>query len=295
MQSSIISAPTPGCATGRTLSDALAGLARKFAADRAIVASTLAGVPESRPCPDHPDREQPLDREKMLANVRLGVSAAPSYGLCPVCAQDRVRQKRIAAWTRRGVPARLAEAALENYDENASEYAAASKQIVRAYIASASSRLGDNNSTLIQGGFLLLAGPQGTGKSHLAAAALRALRPHVSTVCEDVRYLTHADLVLGLRTTYGGKKAGGTAEYIEELRDAPALVVDEFGLSSGGADEAPAIQTILAARHDARRPTIIVSNETLPALHRALGYRVADRIAESCHVAVLLGESYRRR
>ena len=70
--------------------------------------------------------------------------------------------------------------------------------------------------------FLLLAGPNGTGKSHiLEAIGWRLLERQVR-----VRYVVAADLMMELRRSEG---KGTAAELMDEVRDIPVLLLDELG------------------------------------------------------------------
>lgn len=101
---------------------------------------------------------------------------------------------------------------------------------------------------------IYLAGPTGSGKSHLAVAALRAIheaRPEVSVLYEP------ADrLVTRVQDTYG---SGGTDSFIEARARAGIYVLDDLGREKPTVDALRVLATILDEREGG--PTIITSNQ----------------------------------
>lgn len=211
------------------------------------------------------------DRTKVFEQTVIESRRAGYFvGVYTDC-QDCAEEKKVAAgrrrWLLKGVPQRVIDATFENFDVDLPEKIAA-RDMVKRWISR-------------PGGFLILFGPTGTGKGHLAASCLRhGIDDVVDAIPHrvfDGIFIVHQDMLTDLRTSY---TTHTTSELIESWRETPLLVIDELGLSSGGCDEAPMLYQVLADRHDKRRKVIITSNLELPEIKKVLGIRLVDRIAE---------------
>jgi DNA replication protein DnaC len=132
-------------------------------------------------------------------------------------------------------------------------------------------------------GFLVMLGNVGTGKSHLAVAAMREWRAAV--------FIKQSSLLRELRATYRDRAA---CDPVSRCQDAGLLVLDEIGLSAGGRDELPLLHEILDYRYGEHRPTILTGNLGLDELRGIIGERLSDRLRE-CALPVLIfsGPSHR--
>ena len=108
--------------------------------------------------------------------------------------------------------------------------------------------------------FVLLSGKPGAGKSHMAASCLK----HFHNAGCHGAWIRWADLVREHRRGYNEATRSGAA--LEIARTKPFLVIDDV-TPSRAADEFEIWTEIVNARHDARRPTIITTNETLDSFH----------------------------
>ena len=241
-------------------------------------------------CRTHPDVQQAKDWEATLWESWQHDEFRLVRAKCQAClrAEEAAAERRY--WSRRGVPDRVVDATLATFRVSGDGTSEKKKALTdaTAFVAHAAApiNLSVDTSTR-QGGFLLLVGSTGTGKGHLAVAVMKALQ-----LTGGGLFTTHADLLTDLRASY---KTGGTATYLEKLKSAPCLILDEFGLAASGADEAPVLYQVIADRHDKRRPTIITSNEELPTLKQALGSRLVDRIREDCTTIVCRWKSFRQQ
>ena len=223
-------------------------------------------------CEAHPDAPaRPLDLERTLAASVDADKFAPVFPPCLECAAVARDRRR---WELAGFPERVLDATLANFQVPRKELERARDKAAR-FAVSAPGR----------GGFLILLGTTGTGKGHLAAGACKKITPRGSAV-----WMLHAALLTKLRDLYG---TGRVESFLEHLAGVDVLILDEFGVSAGGKDEAPVLYQVLAARHDKRRATILTSNEEMPDVKKALGFRLEDRVRECCTVANLEGPSWR--
>lgn len=138
---------------------------------------------------------------------------------------------------------------------------------------------------------VLIAGPCGTGKSHLAQAlghaAVRGGR--------DVLFLTQSQLLGNLQKA----RAMGTFERrFQALCRVDLLIVDDFGLKPLKSPQDEDVHDLIAERYE-RASTIVTSNlafsewgEAFP--NRLLGAATLDRLRDGAYRVVLEGDSYRK-
>jgi DNA replication protein DnaC len=139
---------------------------------------------------------------------------------------------------------------------------------------------------------IVLLGPSGVGKSHLAQAlAYRAVMAGIKT-----RFITAADLMLQLGTAH---KQDRLKHYINRAIIGPRLlIVDEIGYLPFGREEATLFFNVVAKRYE-RGSIILTSN--LPftqwssafADDQTLTAALLDRLLHHAHIVQIAGESYR--
>lgn len=133
-------------------------------------------------------------------------------------------------------------------------------------------------------------GPTGTGKTHLAVAALRLA---VEAGWRGL-YCWTRDYLRDLRRSYDDHNL----DPLPRLIEAPLLLLDDLGESR--VDRNPehvreALIDVLGRRHMDLRPTLVTSNRTRGELREDLDERITSRLAEMCEVVVLEGPDYRLR
>ncbi|MCO5102117.1 MAG: IS21-like element helper ATPase IstB [Burkholderiaceae bacterium] len=141
---------------------------------------------------------------------------------------------------------------------------------------------------------IVLLGPSGVGKSHLAIAlAYRAVMAGIKT-----RFITAADLMLQLATA---RAQGRLRQYFNRAVVGPRLlVVDELGFLPFGREEANLLFNVVAKRYE-RASMVLTSN--LPfaqwagtlADDQTLTAALLDRLLHHAHIVQISGESYRLR
>jgi DNA replication protein DnaC len=137
---------------------------------------------------------------------------------------------------------------------------------------------------------VLIVGPCGTGKSHLAQALghMAVRRGH------DTLFTSHAKL---LGQMSAAKAVGSYERKLAHLAKVELLIVDDFGLKPMRPGQDEDFHDVIAERYE-RRTTIITSNldfnEWGEAFHnKLLGAATLDRIQHGSYRVTLDGKSYR--
>lgn len=138
---------------------------------------------------------------------------------------------------------------------------------------------------------VLIVGPCGTGKSHLALAlghcAVRQGR--------DVLFTSQSQLTATLN---GARAIGGFDRKLQQLARIELLIIDDFGLKPLRSPADEDFHELIAERYE-RAATIITSNldfgewgDAFPA-NKMLGAATIDRLRHGAYRVVLDGASYR--
>lgn len=104
--------------------------------------------------------------------------------------------------------------------------------------------------------WLVLSGSWGTGKSHMACAALNSLRDAKGL---DVRFVACIDLIRAVQDTYQKNATTSEAQIIADLARLDVLCLDDVA-ADPSQFEAKLIARILDARYRNDKPTLIVTN-----------------------------------
>ena len=249
-------------------------------------------APSARP----DDGLPPCDTCNNLRRINISLKIPDLHGRlnylawCPDCGHLARRQLRIAAYRRK-------RDRIERYTQKIGRY-------TRQTFITFDQRTDEGQSTALvrtaynaafafarsPTGWLVLYGPKGTGKSHLAAA----ISNYLDALPEDQRplsmFLTAPDLLDLLRSGY---RAGDYNELLNLCREVDLLILDDLGVEQGTDWAAEKLFQILNTRYQAELPTVIVTNHRLGDLEPRLYDRLSDD--DLCTRVEILAPTYRQR
>ncbi|TDR38677.1 DNA replication protein DnaC [Tahibacter aquaticus] len=138
---------------------------------------------------------------------------------------------------------------------------------------------------------VLIVGPCGTGKSHLAQALGHAAARHG----HDVLFTTQTQLT---GTLHKARAIGTYERRLQQLAKLDLLIIDDFGLKPLRTPHDEDLHELIAERYE-RNSTIVTSNldfdewhDAFPA-NRILAEATIDRLRHGAYRIVLDGDSYR--
>jgi DNA replication protein DnaC len=159
---------------------------------------------------------------------------------------------------------------------------------------------------------LLLMGPSGVGKTHLAAASLKELirRGHAGLFCD------YRELLKEIQGSYNPASESTEMGILEPIRTVEILVLDDLGASKPSDWVRDIVGIVLNARYNERRTTIITTNYVdnpasdgeatrLPngklvaavredSLEQRIGSRMRSRLFEMCRTVEVFAPDFRR-
>lgn len=243
----------------------------------------IEGRSEIHICKDHGEYE---------VKVITLLGSERAIGSCEQCAaaeqaeKDAMAQRRAKAMAadlaKRILPARFHGSDFDSYkaDTDGQRRALA---ICRRY----ADRWEDRKA---KGGCLVLCGNPGTGKTHLAAAIIKAILPMEVdgyAVFEPLRprgvanYTTATAMTREIKATYNRDSDDTEQAVIERLSSVPLLVIDEVGAQRGTETELLLIQEVIDGRYQRVLPTILISNLQESELSEYIGERALDRLYDN--------------
>lgn len=133
---------------------------------------------------------------------------------------------------------------------------------------------------------LLLAGPVGTGKTHLAVAILKtAITKSIPAAMVSVPELL-SELRQAMRT--------GEEKFLaNKVTSKRFLVLDDLGAERVTDWTREELYLLVNRRYEEELPTVVTTNCTSAQLVEQVGERTADRLREMCTLVVFTGESFR--
>jgi DNA replication protein DnaC len=121
-------------------------------------------------------------------------------------------------------------------------------------------------------GWLILEGPYGCGKTHLAAAIGNERLAHGDMVL----FITVPDLLDHLRSTYGPSSEVGYDEMFDRIRTAQLLILDDLGAENPSQWAGEKLFQLLNYRYSHRLPTVITTNVDLDRIDGRIRSRMLD-------------------
>lgn len=220
-------------------------------------------------------KELAFDREASIAVSLQHRERRLVFQECAKCQIEQDLQNRLVRW---GVPDRVLSATFENYEIYDPRQPTA--------LASVQTWLRDLETV-----FLLLLGKSGSGKGHLTAAAMRALKPRRAEWIGHKGFITHCHAL----------SFADQEKYLKELERRDLLVFDEMGGKSMTADTPEKFYELLDQRFDKKRKTILIGNipvrgNTAPGILDFIGAeRMESRLACSGIVVPCYWDDFRAR
>lgn len=203
-----------------------------------------------------------------------------------VCRGAGIARARLDA---AGIPQRYRDCTLDNFSDNNASLAkakTAAREFVDAYPA-------------VEAG-LLLVGPAGRGKTHLACAILSEL---IGSKGVSGLYVDFSDLLVKITTSFRPDADFSKESVLTPYAETELLVLDELGASKPHPWVLDVLYSLLNTRYNRKRITVATSNfedELDPGsgerekLEDRIGYRLRSRLYEMCLMVPLRGGDFRK-
>jgi DNA replication protein DnaC len=139
---------------------------------------------------------------------------------------------------------------------------------------------------------ILLCGPTGVGKSHLAnSIGVEALKRDLQVFARPVHRL--------LIDLNASRASGGFSRLMARILHSDLLILDDFGLQTLPPGAIQDLYEIIAERYE-RGSIIVTSNRAFEEWHEVFGNDLLasaalDRLTHHAHLLVITGDSYRQR
>jgi DNA replication protein DnaC len=137
-------------------------------------------------------------------------------------------------------------------------------------------------------GWLVLAGANGSGKTHLAAAIANDFVERMRT---DVMFVVVPDLLDHLRAAFSPQAGTSYDRRFDEIKRAPLLVLDDLGTESATPWAREKLFQLLNFRYDALLPTVITTSTDPKQIEPWLRTRMQD--ITHCQYVAIIAPGYR--
>ena len=144
---------------------------------------------------------------------------------------------------------------------------------------------------------IVMIGANGTGKTHLACAALNQL--------QKGKIMSMYEISATIRGTYTNNSTVTELQVVDGLARTQLLVIDEMGRTKGSDSEMNWLSYIIDKRHVRTLPTIFISNKHTrkmcpkhgcpDCLENFIGEDIMSRINEGGRIVKMGGEDFRKK
>jgi DNA replication protein DnaC len=139
---------------------------------------------------------------------------------------------------------------------------------------------------------LLMSGPVGCGKSHLAVAMLK----EIIAKGYSGLYYNSPDLLRDIRATFDNKNELTEDDLLEEVTSTDLLVFDDIGAERSSEFVLDRFYLIINERYEGCKPVIVTTNLNEIEMEDRLGKRIVSRLYEMCEsFAKFPDEDWRRK
>lgn len=207
-------------------------------------------------------------------SVKVGPKNYEVLTPCPC----QLLQRRLQYYNDAGIPAVLAASTFETY-QTPTQAQAHACEVAKSF-----------SLQYPQGRGFVIAGPVGTGKTHLLAATL------AHAIIEKgarARYVEMSLLFNDIRRGFQQGKSGG--EVIGPLAEVDLLAIDELGRGRGSPFELDTIDDLIARRYNAGKLTLFATNYSLappelkgPTSRSPSGYKSTEDLKSNAKESQLL-------
>ncbi|MBI5648992.1 MAG: ATP-binding protein [Chloroflexi bacterium] len=137
---------------------------------------------------------------------------------------------------------------------------------------------------------LILSGPVGCGKTHLAIGAAKLACAFGYTAL----FVNAPTWFQELRESYGTSNSTVEQERMEQMRTADVLILDDLGAEKPSDWARERLYIVINHRALARRVTFATTNRALEELEHVVGERVMSRLYGDALALALVGSDYRQ-
>jgi len=228
-----------------------------------------------------------IDYENTLGNGLFSFTLP-----CPRCEEERGKQEqeRLAEEDKKLILKKYSQMNIEPefYNATLESFVAETDEQKKALTATEQLIAGEINK-------LVFLGKNGTGKTHLAIAAVKELNGAIYTMYE---------ISLRIRATFTPSTQEREKDIIDELTHLPLLVIDEIGRSKASDSELNTLSFIIDKRHQRKLPSILISNKhqyrncpnggCTDCFDNYIGEDIQSRLAQNGFLLQLSGEDWRK-